>query len=57
MEHIGEKYFMHSGVEEITLPGTLREIGERVFLGYWCLRAVLVDVTRYVGDKVEVRRK
>ena len=31
VEHIGNECFKNSGVEEITLPHTLREVGQNAF--------------------------
>ena len=63
MEYIGEQCFYGSGVEEIVLPSTLREINEYVFWLCPKLRTVWIedgcalDVWKYVGQNVEVRRK
>lgn len=63
MEHIGKECFEGSGIEEITLPSTLKEIGEDTFDCCFDLRTVWVgkdctlDVRKYVEDGVEVRRK
>lgn len=63
MEHIGADCFQNSGVQEITLPGTLREISANTFNGYQHFRTMLVEkgcklwVKRYVGESVAVRRK
>ena len=63
VEHIGEWCFCGSGIEEITLPGTLKEIGKDAF--EWCfgLKTILLeedcqlDVRKYIKHNVEVRRK
>ena len=63
MECIGEKCFKESGVEEITLPSTLKEMGENVFKDcnnlktIWVGEGCALDVRKYVGKDVEVRRK
>ena len=43
IEHIGERCFMSSGIEEITLPCTLRDIGEEAFRDCQNLRTVWVE--------------
>ena len=62
VECIEEFCFASSGIEEITLPSTLKEISEKAF-DRTSLRTVFVeegcalDVRKYVGQNVEVRRK
>ena len=63
MEEIGNQCFWNSEIEEVTLPDTLKEIGENVFDCCWYLKTVLVeknctvDVRKFVDEKVEVRQK
>ena len=63
LEAIWEGCFCGSGIEEITLPGTVKEVGEGAFNDcnqlrvVWVEEGCAVDVRRYVGDGVEVRRK
>ena len=61
-EYIGKECFRDSGLEKVTLPNTLLEIGEKAFEGCDKLRIVLVeeggtlDIRKYVKDVVEVRQ-
>ena len=63
VERVGEECFFESGIEEIALPGTLAEICKSAFTKCSCLKTVWVqegcalDVRKYVGKDVEVRRK
>ena len=63
LEAIWEGCFCGSGIEEITLPDTVKEVGEGAFdnCSYlkvvWVEEGCVADVRRYVGDGVEVRRK
>ena len=63
VEYIGRECFRISGIEEITFPSTLKEIEGPVFDCCWKLKTVWVeegcalDIRKYVGDNVEVRRK
>ena len=63
MEYIGGKCFENSGIEEIALPRTLKEIDENLFDGCTKLKTVwvedgcAVDVKSYVGEIVNVRCK
>ena len=62
MEYIGKYCFYFSGIEEITLPSTLKEISKGAF-DCCGLRTVLVeegctfDVRKYMGDNVEACQK
>ena len=57
------KLFRNSGVEEIVLPGTLREMPSDVFRKCDRLRVVRVaegcplDIRKFVGESVEVLRE
>ena len=63
VEYIGVYCFRDSGVEEITLPCTLKGIGTDAFAycpnlrTVWVEEGCTVDVRKFVGEKVEVRRK
>lgn len=63
MEYIGKDCFKDSGIEEITLPNTLREIGENVFNTCPNLKIVrvekgcVINVKALVDKNVKVRRK
>ena len=63
IEYIGSECFRDSGVEEIMLPATLREISKSTFTDcrklktVWVEEGCAVDVKQYVGDRVDVRNK
>ena len=63
MECIEDDSFRRSGIEEIALPRTLKEMGKDVFKNcqnlktVWVEEGCAVDVRKYVGDSVEVRFK
>lgn len=63
MEHIGEKCFCGSWIEEISLPSTLMEMAEDVIPDRLCLRRIrleegcTVDLGKYVHGEVEMRRE
>ena len=63
VEYIGRGCFQCSGVEEVALPGTLMEIGEKAFCSCGSLRVVFlegrcqVDVRKYVSESVTLRHK
>lgn len=63
VEYLGNECFRESAVEEITLPSTLKEIGENVFTEcknlkiMWAEDSCALDLKKYVGNTVEVRRK
>ena len=63
MEYIGRECFWDSGIEEITLPGTLKEIGQHALTYCRSLRTVHVkegcalDIKKYVDENVEVIRE
>lgn len=63
MECIGEQCFSSSGIEEITLPRSLKEIGENAFKycdrlkTIWLEEGCTLDIKKYVGNSVEVRSK
>ena len=63
VEHIEEKCFYGSAITEITLPNTLKEMGENAFNGcnnlqtVWVEEGCALDIGKYVGKDVEVRRK
>ena len=55
--------FKGSGVQEVVLPSTLRQMSQDIFKGCDSLRVVRVargcplDVRKFVGSRVKVRRK
>ena len=63
VQYIEEDCFRDSGVEEVTLPNTLRGINQHAFLGcnrlrtVWAEAGCRVNVRKYVRDGVEVRLK
>ena len=62
VEYIGEECFSHSGVEEITLPGTLKGIGKDAFDCYnlrtvWVVEGCTLDIRKYVSNSVRVNQK
>ena len=63
MECIEHDSFWSSGIEEIALPRTLKEMDEDAFEDCKNLKVVWVeegcqlDIRKYVGDSVEVRFK
>ena len=63
MERIEDCCFCNSGIEEVTLPSTLEEVGEDAFKDCKRLKVVWLEegcgvyVKRYVGSSVEVRQK
>ena len=63
VEYIGAKCFNDSGIEKITLPSTLREIGENVFntcpnlKTIWVEKGCTLDIKAFVDENVKVRRK
>ena len=63
LERIERCAFMKSGLEEVELPNTLKEIQQDVFRECGSLRVVwveqgcLLDVSQLVGNGIEVRRK
>lgn len=63
MQTIGERCFSGSGIEEITLPSTLRGMSENALAGCDSLKTVWVEkgckikAKKYVGKNVEVRKK
>ena len=52
---------MNSGIEEVTLPSTLKEMKKDIFNGAFNIKVVLVargcavDVSKYVESSVEVK--
>ena len=60
---VWSQLFKGSGVREVVLPGTLREVSPSIFAGCECLRVVRVargcsvDVQKLVDKDVRVRRK
>ena len=63
LERIGKQCFEYSGIEEVTLPGALREIGEDAFYGcsrlgtVWVEEGRALDVAKHVGRRAVVRCK
>ena len=63
VERIGKQCFEYSGIEEVTLPGALREIGENAFYGcsrlgtVWVEEGCTLDVAKHVGRRAVVRCK
>ena len=63
LEKIGASCFSNSGIKEIQLPRTLKEIGEDVFKyckslnTVWVEDGCVLDIRKYVDDGVEVRQK
>ena len=63
VEYIGKECLKGSGVEEITLPSTLKEIEEDAFYNcenlktVWIEEGCTLNVKKYVGDNVEVKYK
>ena len=61
VEHIGDGCFSHSGVEEVTLPSTLRDINQSVFDDCDTLRVIWVkddwkfESYWFAKESVEVR--
>ena len=63
MEYIGRACFCFSGIEEITLPSTLKEIDEKAFeycqrlKTIWVEEGCTLDVRKYVDSGAVVRSK
>ena len=63
MERIGEECFLYSGVEDVTLPNTLKEVSEDAFEGcrrlitVWVVEGCALDIGKCVGSNVEVHPK
>lgn len=63
VERIDKYCFSYSGVEEISLPGSLKEVDQDAFAHCNRLRIVNVDpgcaldIRKYVGESVDVRPK
>lgn len=63
VERIDKYCFSYSGVEEISLPGSLKELDQDAFAYCDHLRIVKVDpgcaldIRKYVKESVEVRHK
>lgn len=60
IEYVGKECFWNSGIEEITLPGTLSEIGEKAFdycsdlRAVWIGRGLIVNIRNHVNDSVAI---
>ena len=51
MESLGDNSFKHSGIQEIILPQTVKEIGEEAF-AYSSLKEITgLENVEYIGDR------
>ncbi|RBI35235.1 leucine-rich repeat domain-containing protein, partial [Metamycoplasma hominis] len=60
LEKIGAEAFYHKNIESITIPGSVKEIGERAFLGCRNLEEVILNeglekigVRAFLNTKIE----